>query len=553
MKLSALRLSIAARLLLWAALASVLFYSAVALGWYGLKQSRDSLHAVHEQRLAAIRQTTEIERLLDRNRRLVLIAFQYDPDGKLSIAHDQALSVYLDEIRANSARITERWSDLHQYDLDEQDAALMARFTEHYEFWSEDLDAMLALLEIEDFGVAGMRMFLQVGAEEGRQASEILAELRSYQEEKTAADFYRAEERYHATVTTYLVLALFGLVVGSLVGILTLRRLRNGFSMVSEQAEAIAGGDLTRAIRVSGRDEIADLLRVFIRMRDNLRELLTAVRDQVGLLGGSSAQMAGMSDTAARLARQQADAVSSMSAAVEELSVSIDDVRNHAESTRHITDQAVNASHDSEALIGKMAAEMQDIAKVVATTAEHMAALEGFSQQIGSVIGVINDVAEQTNLLSLNAAIEAARAGDMGRGFAVVAGEVRQLAERTSRSTLQIAETVKQVQQGTRIAASGMRESMARVESGVELAAKANASVVAIRSGTGQVIVAVNEISEILNGQAGATREIAREVESVSSGVADMSASAGDSASAAEELERLAADLELMAQRFKLA
>lgn len=548
----ALRMTIAARLLLWAGLASILFYSAVALGWYGLKLSRDSLYTAHEERLAAIRQTSEIERLLDYNRRLVLIAFQYDPDGKLSIAHGQALSVYLDEIRANTARIEALREQLKVRDLDETDHLLLARFDEHYGFWSEDLDAMLALLEIEDFGVNGMRVFLQVGAEEGRQASDVLVELRAYQEEKTEADFLLAERRYQLTVSVYIVLAVFGLVVGSAAGVMTLRRLRSGLKIVAGQAKAIASGDLTRQLDVSGNDEIADLMHDFARMRDNLRKLLVAVRDQVSLLGRSSSQMTSLSDGSSRLARHQAEAVSSMSAAVEELSVSIDEVRNHAEATRQTTERAEQASHDSEALIGQMSAEMRDIAGVVASTAEHMQALEKFSEQIGSVIQVINDVAEQTNLLSLNAAIEAARAGDMGRGFAVVAGEVRQLAERTSQSTLEIVETVKQIQHGTRAAAGGMRQSVERVERGVRLAGQASESVAAIRAGTVEVITAVNEIREILNGQSTATREIAQEVEGVASGVHQMSESAADSASAALELERLAVELEQMAQQFRV-
>lgn len=548
----ALRMTIAARLLLWAGLASILFYSAVALGWYGLKLSRDSLYTAHEERLAAIRQTSEIERLLDYNRRLVLIAFQYDPDGKLSIAHGQALSVYLDEIRANTARIEALREQLKVRDLDETDHLLLARFDEHYGFWSEDLDAMLALLEIEDFGVNGMRVFLQVGAEEGRQASDVLVELRAYQEEKTEADFLLAERRYQLTVSVYIVLAVFGLVVGSAAGVMTLRRLRSGLKIVAGQAKAIASGDLTRQLDVSGNDEIADLMHDFARMRDNLRKLLVAVRDQVSLLGRSSSQMTSLSDGSSRLARHQAEAVSSMSAAVEELSVSIDEVRNHAEATRQTTERAEQASHDSEALIGQMSAEMRDIAGVVASTAEHMQALEKFSEQIGSVIQVINDVAEQTNLLSLNAAIEAARAGDMGRGFAVVAGEVRQLAERTSQSTLEIVETVKQIQHGTRAAAGGMRQSVERVERGVRLAEQASESVAAIRAGTVEVITAVNEIREILNGQSTATREIAQEVEGVASGVHQMSESAADSASAALELERLAVELEQMAQQFRV-
>ena len=394
-----LRMSIAARLLLWAGLASVLFYTAVALGWYGLQSSRDSLRAVQAEQLTVISRTTEIEHLLDDNRRLVLIAFQYDPEGKLSIAHDRAMSVYLEEIRANSARIEGLRAVFQQRPLDEQEQQLLARFEEHYQFWLEDLDAMLALLEIEDFRVNGMRAFLQVGAEEGRLARVALAELRTHQQQKAEAGFLLAERRYRLTVGIYLTLAVVGLVLGSITGVMTLARLRRGFASVSEHARAIAAGDLTTEVRISGRDEIADLMSEFARMQGNLRELIGGVRGQVDLLGSSSARLSALSEGASRMAQQQSDAVISMSSAVEELSVSIDEVGNHAESTRQITEQAAARSSQSEALIQRMTTEMTDIAGAVQQTAEHMQDLERFSAQIGNVIQVINEVAEQTNLL----------------------------------------------------------------------------------------------------------------------------------------------------------
>lgn len=545
-----LRISIATRLLLWAGLASALFYIAVALGWYGLQLSRDSLRAVQEEQLTVIAGTTEIEQLLDENRRLVLIAFQYDPEGKLSIAHDQAMSVYLEQIRANSARIEDLRGIFAQRVLDDREQQLVAQFDEHYQLWLEDLDAMLALLEIEDFRVVGMRSFLQVGAEEGRLARAALAQLRSYQQEQAEAGFVQAERRYRLTVGAYLALAIAGLVLGSVTGIRTLARLRRGFDAVSRHAQAIAAGNLTGEVRIHGRDEIADLMAEFARMQDNLRELIGGLRAQVELLGSSSNRLSTLSDGASDMARQQSDAVISMSSAVEELSVSIDEVGSHAESTRQITQQAAARSSESEALIRRMTAEMTDIAGAVQQTAEDMRALERFSTQIGSVIQVINEVAEQTNLLSLNAAIEAARAGELGSGFAVVAAEVRQLAERTSQSTLEIAETVQQIQSGTRAVASGLQHTVGRVEAGVELARQADGSVAQIRAGTADVIVAVNEITEVLKGQAAATREIAQRVEGVSAGAREMSATAADSAAAAVGLQQLASELESMAQRF---
>jgi methyl-accepting chemotaxis protein len=548
-----LRISIATRLLLWAGLASALFYIAVALGWYGLKVSRDSLRAVQDEQLTVIARTTEIEQLLDENRRLVLIAFQYDPEGKLSIAHDQTMAIYLEQIRANSGRIEGLRGIFAQRPLDGREQQLVELFDGHYQLWLEDLDAMLALLEIEDFGVRGMRAFLQVGAEEGRLAREALAQLRSYQQEKAEAGFVQAERRYRLTVGGYLALAITGLVLGSVTGILTLARLRRGFDAVSRHAQAIAAGDLTNEVPIHGRDEIADLMTEFARMQNNLRELIGGLRGQVELLGSSSSRLSALSDGASGMARQQSDAVISMSSAVEQLSVSIDEVGSHAEATRQITQQAAERSSESEALLQRMTVEMTDIAGAVQKTAEDMRDLELFSEQIGSVIRVINEVAEQTNLLSLNAAIEAARAGDMGSGFAVVAAEVRQLAERTSQSTLEIAETVKQIQSGTRAVASGLRQTVGRVEAGVELVRRADGSVGQIRAGTAEVIVAVNEITEVLKGQAAATREIAQRVEGVSVGAREMSVSAADSADAALELQRLASELEGMAQRFRSA
>lgn len=546
-----LHLSIAARLLLWAGLASLLFYVAVAMGWYGLKLSRDSLRAVHAEQLVAIRETTEIERLLDDNRRLVLIAFQYDPDGKLAIAHDRAMSVYLNEIRANSDEIKRLWVTFTQRELDAAEQELVRSFEEHYQFWLDDLDAMLALLAIEDFGVNGMRAFLQVGAEEGRLARVDLATLRAYQEEKTEAGFLLAERRYRLTVGIYLALALIGLVLGGSAGVLTLSRLRRGFAAVSEHARAIAAGDLTTTIQIRGRDEIAGLMTEFARMQNNLRRLIGGVHEQVSLLGSESVRLAALSDGASSMAQQQADAVISMSSAVEELSVSIDEVGSHAEATRRVTERAAERSSQSEGLIQRMTAEMNDIAGAVQVTVEHMHSLESFSVQIDRVIQVIREVAEQTNLLSLNAAIEAARAGEMGRGFAVVATEVRQLAERTSQSTLEIAETVKQVQKGTRDVATGLQQTVGRVQAGVELARQADISVAEIRAGTGEVIVAVDEITSVLKGQGSATREIAVRVGGVSDGAQEMSGSAAQSASAAAELQRLAGELERLAQQFR--
>ncbi len=550
---SLFRLTIAKRLLFWAFLASVLFYSAVLLGWHGLQSSRDSLREIYSEHQAAMMVTVEIDQLLSQNRLFVLLSFHFDPRGRLYLAHSRALSTYLESIRSNSQAIEKLHARLAQTPMTDAERALLAEFDEQYGIWSEDLEAMLELLEIEDFGERGMTLFLQVGAPAGEAASEILSQLLASQRAKTAAITVAAEQDYEHIVALYVCLAIFGLIAGTWTGVATLRRLHRGFAQVTESARAIADGDLSRPLPPGGGDEIGQLLEEQARMQRGLQELIGQMRRQVGVLSRSAETLTADARSSSDLARQQSDALTNISAAVEELSASIGEVGGHGESTRGTVQQAADRSQESESSIAQMVDDMQAMSAAVTKTAEQMQELEAFSRQIDSVIGVINDVAEQTSLLSLNAAIEAARAGEHGRGFAVVAGEVRGLAERTSQSTVEITRTVQQIQRATRVAVVDMQHMVVRVEAGVSSAHEARGAIVDIRAGTADIINAVNEISEVLNHQATTTREIAAEVESVTSAVGEMSGSATRSSESAERLTVMAVELEGHAGRFRLS
>ncbi|OEY66297.1 methyl-accepting chemotaxis protein [Marinobacter sp. X15-166B] len=549
---SLLRLTIARRLLFWAFLASALFYSAVLLGWYGLQSSRDSLREVYREHQAAMLLTVEMDQLLSQNRLFVMLAFHFDPRGRLYLAHSRPLSTYIEQIRSNSETIEGLRRRLMDAPMTDAEQALMKAFDEQYDIWREDLEAMLELLEIEDFGELGMTLFLRVGAPAGEAASDVLAQLLASQRQKTAAVTLAAEQDYERIVALYVGLAVFGLIAGTLTGLATLRRLRRGFAQVTASARAIADGDLARPLPPAGGDEIGQLLEEQARMQRGLQTLIGQMRAQVGVLGRSAETLKADARTSSDRARQQSDALTTISAAVEELSASIAEVGGHGESTRGIVQRAANHSQESEAAITQMVDEMLAMSTAVTDTAERMQELDVFSRQIDSVIGVINEVAEQTNLLSLNAAIEAARAGEHGRGFAVVAGEVRGLARRTSQSTVEITATVQQIQQATRRALTDMQDTVTRVEAGVDSARHARVAIADIRAGTDEIIRAVNEISELLNSQALTTREIAAEVESVTAGVVDMSGSAERSSGSAERLTELAVELEGQAARFRL-
>lgn len=545
-------LTIARRLLLWGALASALFYSAVLLGWYGLQSSQESLREIHDEYQQAMLMADDMDGLLSENRQLVLQAFHYDPEGKLFRAHDKTIGTYLDKIRENEAQLQKIREQMQSGSMTETEQALLNDFDKQYDIWSEDLTAMLELLEIGDFGARGMTFFLRIGAPAGASAINVLSRLQDYQRQKTAIVKEAAESRFELITEAYIALAIFGLIAGTLTAVLTIRRLRRGFAQVTDCARSIADGDLSQALPTGGRDEVGKLLEELQRMQVGLRQLIGQMREQVGVLGGSAEALTEDSRNSSDLARQQSDALANIATAVEELSASIDEVGGHGESTRVIVQQSASRSEESESSIAQMVEEMQSMSSSVRKTSGRLQDLESFSRQIDSIIGVINDVAEQTNLLSLNAAIEAARAGDFGRGFAVVAGEVRSLAERTSDSTVEIASTVQQIHKATREAVQDMQATVTRVEGGVESAEVASAAIREIRAGTSEIILAVNNISEVLKNQSDATRSIASEVDGVASGVEDMSQSAKRSSDSAEQLNVMAAELKGQAGRFRL-
>jgi methyl-accepting chemotaxis protein len=241
-----------------------------------------------------------------------------------------------------------------------------------------------------------------------------------------------------------------------------------------------------------------------------------------------------------------------MAASVEQLSVSIDQVGEHAREAHNVTKASSVQSTEGGRIIHEAASEMGRIADAVNSTASTIRELEGFSDQISSIVQVIKDIADQTNLLALNAAIEAARAGEQGRGFAVVADEVRKLAERTGNSTQEISNMIGKIQQGTQRAAQEMESGVKRVTDGVDLAHRAGDSVTGIRDSADRATQSVDDINLALREQSVAARDIAQKVERIAQSSEENSASVQQTAAAAHRLADLAYELNTLASKFRI-
>ena len=314
--------------------------------------------------------------------------------------------------------------------------------------------------------------------------------------------------------------------------------------------QRVAEGDLTVSIEAHNNDEVGQLLAATDLMCRKLRSMIGEVSAGVGTLSSGIGQMSAASHQVAASSGLQSEAATAMASAIEEMTVSIDHVAQLSQEARHMAEHSGRTSESGAAVIDSAIREMGHIAHTVRASSTAVAQLGEQSQQITHIVSVIRDIADQTSLLALNAAIEAARAGEQGRGFAVVADEVRKLAERTTRSTQEIAAMVEQIQTGAHSAVSSMKQGVSQVEGGVQLASEASGSMAQIKTSAGQVGEAVVGISVALHEQTSASQEIARNVENIAQQAEENHHQARQTSAAARDLESLAERLRLSIARF---
>ena len=354
-----------------------------------------------------------------------------------------------------------------------------------------------------------------------------------------------------------LKLMFWGLGIGGFVAISLLLLSRNIIntlggdpSVASAVTRRIAAGDLATPINcVPGDDH--SLLANINAMQTTLRQMIASIINNAEKVAAAAGQLLHASEEVADRARQQSDAASSMAASVEEMSVSIDQVRDNAQEAHGISQEAGAISQEGAEVIHSAATEMRKISEAVQSSSEIVEDLGRQSNQITSIVNTIKEIADQTNLLALNAAIEAARAGEQGRGFAVVADEVRKLAERTSLSTTEIAGMVSKIQNGTRSAVSSMQAGVSQVSNGVQLANQAGDSINRIRDGAQRVTEVVNDISGSIREQSAAGSQIAHQLETIAQMSEESAVAVKHTADAARHLQSLSTSLHQAVAQFK--
>jgi len=309
-----------------------------------------------------------------------------------------------------------------------------------------------------------------------------------------------------------------------------------------------AKGDLTASV---GQAAPGSVLASFDLARNAIREALAQIRGQSARMRDGASDIAAVSGQVAELAQQQVDATSSMAAAVEEMTVSIGHISDSAHDTQTYSAEAARLAQQGQAQVESACEGIQALSATVADAATRIEVLAQRAGQIGGIASVIKDIAGQTNLLALNAAIEAARAGEQGRGFAVVADEVRKLAERTAAATVEIETMIQAIQSETGAVTDVMQAAMPQADEGVRLASGAAEVLRAIRDGATHTLERIRDVADATREQSEASTSIAQRVEEIARMIEQTNGRMQDTAGTARMLSAIADALDAQVAYFK--
>jgi methyl-accepting chemotaxis protein len=545
-------LSIGQRLLVLMSVSGLVLLVIAGLGWRNESNAVEALRSVYEENTVPLVDLSKVGELLNENTMELLLALQHDPASPLAVAHDHPVDVHLEHFRKRRTEINALWDKYMATPQTAEEKRIAADFAAKRKAWADKAGSLLDRIKEGSFSMELTKEVLTALNTDAKATTEAYDALIALQA-SIAHDRYDRELQASRTASILFVVIILGGLGGTAAFAWRLTRaITVPIHASVELAEAIANGDLTRPVPQGGTDEAGRLLAAFARMQEGLRTMVGGSQRSAQELSRAAAELTAAARQSSTASAAQSEAASGMAAAVEEMSVSIDQVRDHAREARGVAAGAGEESRAGGQVVHSSAEEMQHVASAVNEAAGTIRELENYSNEISAIINVIREVADQTNLLALNAAIEAARAGEQGRGFAVVADEVRKLAERTSESTHTIAGVIDKVQAGAKRAALEMENGVARVNGGVELAHQAGNSITAIQAGAARVATAVDDIGSALDEQASAAQDIARGVERIAGMAEENSATVRQTSAAAERLHALAGELEHSVSRFRV-
>jgi methyl-accepting chemotaxis protein len=385
-----------------------------------------------------------------------------------------------------------------------------------------------------------------------KSVEEKIQRLIQIQDEVTKSVYEEASKSYVSSRNIIIGLGTFAVVIASVFVLVLTKLIANPLADFTNIANRIANGELDVTIESRGRDEIGQLSGAMKKMLENLKEIIGGIKSSADNLASASQQLSASSEQMLRGITQQVGKASQIATSSTEMSQTIVNIAKNASDMASFATEAVRVAREGEREVGKSIEEVNAIASVVNESSGLIVSLGSRSRQISEIVTVIKDIADQTNLLALNAAIEAARAGEQGRGFAVVADEVRKLAERTTKATQEIEGMIKTIQADVDKAVSSMEGATKKVEKGVELSKKAGKALQDIVNSVTNLQSMVQQIASATEEMSAVSEQITQDIEMIAGVTNETSSNATQISQASADLARLAASLEGMVSQFRI-
>ena len=524
--------------------ASLLMVAIGTTGLLGINISNSALSSVYNEKLLYIIQLNEV-RDHQMQVRTELLEAGLERDGFEILAR-------IDKVRSSMFQIETILGEYNKHAMSAEEKKLVDAFmAERMDYGRNGVIPIMDLLQAEKFDQV-QKLRKEIMNPGYAKASVGIDALIHLQVDAAKKEFERVEKTTKIIRIIAIATIVIGLVLSIILGLIITRSVNSGVRELAVTAKKLANGELTARVNWDSTDELGDVGRAFNQMATEFSSLISQVRQSADQVASAAAMQTSTAEKVSAISGSQtqqaaiaASSIDNLNSAVKEIAQKTDDVVTSA-------NDASAMAAEGQQVVNKAVQGIQQVAITVRESAQLMAALGKRSDQIGQIVNVIKDIAEQTNLLALNAAIEAARAGEQGRGFAVVADEVRKLAERTASATSEISTMISAIQSETGNAVTTMEKGSSQVSDGVSLANQAGQSLQNINSSVKRVVEMIEQISEATRSQSETTNEITKRVEHIAEMAQENTSSVDETTHASHDLQKLSGHLQQVVSRFKL-
>ena len=543
-------LSIKMRLSILVGLVLILMFVSAGFVLNSLSQSNDSIETLYKQGMAHTQRIGKIIGLLNEVHTELVLTLQHDPGSAFAAMHDHPTQAHLDNVNRDLAKIHENWQVFATSELEPDEQVLAKQFEAGLGELENSVKAIAAEIAVGEFQRAnavvlgGLKQAM--GVMDGTVDKLLIGQMA-----EAAVTFEHAEARYSSSMLTAATILGVALVVGVLLSGITITGIASAVRELDNAATQLAAGDLRARANYTGHDELRHVADSFNAVAESFKVTVSTVSEAVARVTVAANQSSSVSGQTLQGIEAQQQETEQVATAMNEMNATVHDVAQNASSAADAARAADEAANEGRNVVQTTVQAIDRLASEVEQANGVIGKLKQESEQIGSVLDVIRNIAEQTNLLALNAAIEAARAGEQGRGFAVVADEVRTLASRTQQSTQEIDEMISRLQSGANDAVKAMDVGRTQAKAGVEQAAVAGQSLDAITAAVDRITEMNMQIASAVEEQSAVAEEINRNLHNISEVSTRNFHGAEENAQAANELAALSNDLQGRIARFR--